>query len=424
MLLCDPLSTKKERTTYMKALVLAGGFPQIALINELKSRGITTVLADWNREPVAKKHADIFYQASTLDIAAITEIAVKERVDFLITACTDQALLTVAKVSEDLGLPCYIDYQTALNVTNKAYMKKVFDEYGISTAKHVVMGELDESMIADMQYPLIVKPVDCNSSKGVKKVENIDELKVAFADAVRFSRTDTAIIERFIDGPEISVDIYVEDGIAKVLCISNNVKIADKDKFVIFRGRCPAVETEAIRKPIEKTAQQIADAFGLKNTPMLIQFITDGEQVYVLEFSARTGGGTKFLRINRMTGFDVIKAVVDLTLGLKPHVGHIDLNNSYLVDDFIYCKPGIFDHLEGFEEMKQAGYITDYYLFKWKGAEFDSISNSGDRIAGFTVWADTLEGLKEKHNIVANSIKVIDDQGNDMMRHDLLSEVE
>lgn len=413
-----------ERIYGMKALVLAGGFPQIALIQELKSRGITTVLADWNREPVAKKYADIYYQASTLDIAAITDIAVKEKVDFLITACTDQALLTVAKVSEDLGLPCYIDYQTALNVTNKAYMKKVFEEYGISTAKHVVMAELDEVAIADMPYPLIVKPVDCNSSKGVKKVENIDELRVAFADAVRFSRTDTAIVERFIDGPEISVDVYVEDGKAKVLCISNNVKIADKEKFVIFRGRCPAVETEAVREPIERTAQQIADAFGLKNTPMLIQFITDGKDVFVLEFSARTGGGTKFLRIKKMTGFDVIGAVVDLTLGNKPHVEDFDPNASFLVDDFIYCKPGRFDHLEGFDEMIEAGYMTDYYLFKWKGAEFDRIENSGDRIAGFTVWADSLEALRTKHEKIRESIKVIDENGNDMMRHDLLESVD
>lgn len=408
----------------MKALVLAGGFPQIALIEELKSRGIFTILADWNEEPVAKKYADAYYQASTLDVEAITKIAKNEKVDFLITACTDQALLTVAKVSEDLGLPCYIDYQTALNVTNKAYMKKVFEEHGISTAKHVVMAELDEDAIADMPYPLIVKPVDCNSSKGVKKVENIDELKVAFEDAVRFSRTDTAIVERFIDGPEISVDIYVEDGKAKVLCISNNVKISDKEKFVIFRGRCPAIETDAIRKPIERAAQQIADAFGLKNTPMLIQFITDGKEVYVLEFSARTGGGTKYLRINRMTGFDVIKAVVDLTLGIKPHVGEIDFNSSYLVDDFIYCNPGVFDHLEGFEELKENGYLTDYYLFKWKGAEFKGIESSGDRIAGFTVWASTLDRLREKHRIVANNIRVIDKDGHDMMRHDLLPEVE
>ena len=32
-------------------------------------------------EPVAKKHADVFYQVSTLDIGAITEVAKKEKVD-------------------------------------------------------------------------------------------------------------------------------------------------------------------------------------------------------------------------------------------------------------------------------------------------------------------------------------------------------
>ena len=118
----------------MKALVLAGGFPQIALIEELKSRGITVVLADWNDEPVAKKFADKYYQVSTLDLEAIESVAKEEQVDFIVTVCTDQALHSVAYVSEKLGLPCYIDYETALNVTNKAYMKKVFTEHGISTA--------------------------------------------------------------------------------------------------------------------------------------------------------------------------------------------------------------------------------------------------------------------------------------------------
>ena len=102
----------------MKALVLAGGFPQIALIEELKKRNITVLLADYYPNPVAKPYADEFYQVSTLDIAAITELARTEKVDFLITACTDQALLTVAKVSEELGLPCYIDYKSAFYVTN------------------------------------------------------------------------------------------------------------------------------------------------------------------------------------------------------------------------------------------------------------------------------------------------------------------
>ena len=214
----------------MKALVLAGGFPQIELIKELKRRQITVILADYYAAPVAKPYADAFFQISTLDVAAIEALARKENVDFLITACTDQALLTVAQVSEKLGLPCYIDYQTALNVTNKAYMKEVFLSNCISTAKHVALAQLDPDVIADLQYPAIVKPVDCNSSKGVKKVYNAEELQIAFDEAVTMSRTKTAIVEEFIVGPEITVDVQVENGKAHVLSAAYSDKIADDDK--------------------------------------------------------------------------------------------------------------------------------------------------------------------------------------------------
>ena len=407
----------------MKALVLAGGFPQIALIKELKSREITVILADYFSDPIAKKYADKFYQISTLDVDAIRKLAQDEKVDFLITACTDQALLTVAKVSEDLGLPCYIDYDTALNVTNKSYMKKVFDEFDISTAKHVVMSELDINSVSKLKYPLIVKPVDCNSSKGVKKVENYDELKEAFDYAVKISRTDTAIVEEFIQGTELSADIYVEDGKVHILSVSKLDKIGDKNKFVIFRGWYNPVESEPVMEHIKETAQQIADAFNLKNTPMLIQMISDGQKVYVLEFSARTGGGVKYILIKKSTGFDVIKAVVDLTLGNKPHFKKVEPESKYLVNSFLYCKPGIYDHLEGFDEMIDEGYMSEYHLFKSKGTKFDSVENSGDRIACFTVQGNTYEELYKKHKKVARNIKVIGSNGEDIMRHDLLTDL-
>ena len=42
----------------MKILVLAGGSDQIALINELKSRGHITILVDYFENPPAKKYAE------------------------------------------------------------------------------------------------------------------------------------------------------------------------------------------------------------------------------------------------------------------------------------------------------------------------------------------------------------------------------
>ena len=407
----------------MKALVLAGGFPQIKLIQELKKRGYFVLLADFNEEPVAKKYCDKYFRESTLDVNAIKKIAQDENVDFLITACTDQALLTVAKVSEDLNLPCYIDYQTALNVTNKQYMKDVFVKNNISTAKHIIMEKFDETKIIEFSYPMIVKPVDCNSSKGVIKVFNLEELKAAFEMDIKLSRTKTAIIEEFIDGPELTVDVYVEDGKANVLSVSLSDKIKDADKFVIYRTRWPALITDELLEKIKITAQKIADSFNLKNSPMLIQMITDKKDVFVLEFSARTGGGVKYSLIQKASGFDVINAVIDLTIGNKVHFEKLSPESKYLSNVFIYCKPGIFDRLEGFDELKKDRIISDFYLFKWKGAEFDSVSNSGDRVAGFTVQADTIGKIKEKYNYALEKIKVLDVNGNDMMRHDLLEEL-
>lgn len=405
----------------MKALVLAGGFPQIALIRELKSRNIQVLLADYNAEPVAKAYADRFFQVSTLDVPAITALAREEKVDFLITACTDQALLTVAQVSETLGLPCYIDYETARNVTNKSYMKQVFNRAGIPTAKHLILEKLETGALAELRYPVIVKPVDCNSSKGVKKAMNEEELLPAFAEAVAFSRTKTAVVEEFIQGREITVDVQVENGKAHVLSEAYSDKIADKDKFVIFRTRYPVREPDAIQCQIRETAQKIADAFGLVNSMMLIQLISDGERIYVLEFSARTGGGVKYRLIRQVSGFDVIKAVVDLTLGEIPHVQPSAPAAKYISNLFLYCHPGIFDRLEGFEELKQEGVLEEYFLFKWRGARMTGTSSSGDRIAGFTILDDSLPALQKKYEIALSRIRVLDPEGKDILRHDLLT---
>ena len=404
----------------MKALVLAGGFPQIFLINALRRRDIKTILADYYEHPVAEKYADAFFQISTLDIDAVRELAVREKVDLVITVCTDQALLTMAKVSEDLNLPCYLSYDTALNVTNKKHMKKIFADNGIPTSEFITAQRLSEIQFMNHTFPLVVKPADCNSSKGVVKVNDSHELEHAFNEAVKLSRTHSVIIDSYCEGAEVSVDAWIEDGKAKILCMSRNDKIPGT--FVIFRGIYPSAESLMVKSKIHETVQKIADAFRLRNSPLLMQCITDGNNIKVLEFSARTGGGTKHIMIDRIAGFDVIDATVELALGNVPHIGEITMSDIYLADEFIYCSAGIYDRLEGFDSLRDKGIIDDYYVFKWKGAEFDgSIKNSGDMIAGFTITADSPEGLRAKHHDALKNTRVISIDGHDIMRHDLFT---
>ncbi|MBR3016906.1 MAG: ATP-grasp domain-containing protein [Clostridia bacterium] len=409
----------------MKALVLAGGVPQITLIQQLKEYGVETVLLDGSPNPVARPYPDKFFQVNIFEPEKVKEIAVREKVDFLITVCADQVLLVVAQVSEELGLPWYIDYATAKLVSNKELMKKIFVENGVPTARYTVMNELDIDRIGHLQYPLIVKPVDAYSSKGVKKVLNEKELRVAFDEAKNISRTKNVIVEEFFQGEEISVDLFVEDGKANVLLISNSDKVKDDDHFVIFRGRCPVHASEELKGEIAKVCQQIADAFDIHNAPMLVQMLTDGKRVMVVEFCARTGGAMKWLLIQHASGVDVIKGVIDLTMGVKPNIQVRPPETKYIVNDFIYCRQGVYDHLEGFDGQLQKGNITDYRVLRpvgWKPS--GSIASSTDRLCGVTFQADTLEDFNRKHREFVEQVRILDPEGNDIMRHDLLPDLD
>ena len=408
----------------MKALVVAGGMPQITLIEELKFRGIETVLVDGAPNPLARPHADKFFQINIFDIEGVKKIARDEHVDFAITVCADQVLLVVAQVAEELGLPWYIDYATAQLVSDKALMKQIFVEKGIPTSRHVVLSALDESAIAPLRYPLIVKPVDSYSSKGVKKVRTPGELRVAFGEAQAIGRSPNVIVEEFFEGEEISVDLFVEDGRAHVLCISNSDKVRDADHFAIFRGKIPVHASDALKARIATVCQQIAEAFHLENGPMLVQILTDGTDLTVLEFCARTGGAMKWLLVQRASGVDVIQGVIDLTLGLKPDIRVCPPENRYIANDFIYCRPGVFDRLDGFDEQLRLGTISDYRLLRPRGWSFSgTIASSTDRVAGFTVQADTLDEFNRKHREFVRSVRVLDTGGQDIMRHDLLPDL-
>lgn len=404
----------------MKALVLCGGMPQVALIQELKRRGITTILADMNNKVLAREYADEFANISVLDVCAVKQLAIEKKVDFLITVCADQVLQVVAEVSEALGLPCYIDHKTAVLVSQKSYMKKVFSENGIPTSKYVVMDKLDLNAVQNLKFPLIVKPVDAYSSRGVSKVNNAEELQISFEKAVGISRTKNAIVEEFVEGKELTIDVYVEEGKAHVLCISELYKTGEEGKFIINRSQHPANISDSIAMQIADTAQKIAEAFGLVNTPMLIQLISNGKEISVVEFCARTGGGVKFLMIKKFTGFDVIKAVVDLTLGEKPHVGTLNEYSKITVNEFVYCHAGVLDHLKGFEELLRDGVIDEYSRFKRDGTVFERTNDSGDRLAYFSVSADNMTELLHRHREANKKIRAISTDNRDLIRHDYI----
>ena len=68
---------------------------------------------------------------------------------------------------------------------------------------------------------------------------------------------------------------WFENGIAKVLSISQLDKIPEKDKFVIFRSKTPENMSLELKQQITETAQKIAGFFGVSVGHLLGQEQSD-----------------------------------------------------------------------------------------------------------------------------------------------------
>lgn len=401
-----------------KIMVLGGGADQIDLLLNLKKRGFYTILIDYNENPVAKPYADIHVQKSTLDQNVVLKLAEESNIDGIITTNTDQALLTVAYVANKLNLPHQFSYEQARNITNKLYMKEVMVQNGISTAPFVKIISGNED-ISRLRFPIIVKPADCNSSKGVNKVSDINSYKSFLNYAITLSRSHTAIVEEFIDGREISVDAYVTPTGVKILMTGELRKASvNSSGKVIYQNIIPADISEVIKGKINRTAQKISTAFNLSNTPLLIQAIIRNDDIYVIEFSARLGGGGKHRTINKFTGFDVLNANIDSIFGIFPEI-NISPFKGLLSRIHIYLKPGIFASIEGIDDLISEGLINEYIQNKVPGTEFKYPNASTDRLGSFLISAPDAISLENKISYIMSRIHVFDKSNKDMILREI-----
>ena len=406
-----------------KVMILAGGNDQIALIEELRrffNGNVEIILVDMSDMVRAIPFADKFLKISTMDKAAVLKAAHEEKIDYILTACGDQPLSTMAYVAAEMGLPTYLTEKDVRDLTNKCFMKQKMVKSGIPTAKHIYIDKNWNGKLPDFEYPLVVKPVDSNGSKGVKKVFASAELEKSLKEAFQYSLSGDVIIEEFKQGEELSVDVYVEGTTAKLLSITASKKIKeDKDSFTIIQSYYPA-PTDYKEERVLEICQRIADAWHLHDTPMLVQMIQKDDSYNVLEFSARMGGGSKYRLIQVLSGVDIMKVYVEMVMGEKPHVKpQKQFNNAIM--SYIYCYPGVYESVEGMAELKEKGIILDYFIYRSPGSTIEKSNTSSDRAAGFLVVGDS-QGEVEKKLADANAaLRVLNEKGEDIMRHDLLS---
>ena len=398
------------------AIVLGGTVPHISLVEKLHRRGYFVVLIDYLSNPPAKKVADEHIMASTLDKDKVLAIAKEKKTSLVISTCIDQANSVCCYVAEKLHLPHPYSYEISLLVTNKGLMKKRMNASNVPTSPFILTKSVNEVDWDCISLPCVVKPVDCNSSKGVHRADSIEMAKKFVGDALLLSQTKEAIIENYCPGSEIQVDCVAFDDTAEVVMTRSKIKKENDRDTVLnsFGSIVPAQVSSIIKLQLKQIAIDIAKGFGLRNTPFFYQAIVSDDFINVLEFAPRVGGGLSYYMIKNFVGFDAVEAVIDSFLGISIQKTFHALNGVYQTC-LLYSKKCVFDHIEGFEELKKEGFIKEYFVTKNKGEMIDGDMRSSNRIGSFIIEADSLKSLNEKIHICTNRIKVMDKNGDNMI---------
>ncbi len=402
------------------AIVLGGTNPHIELINQLKERGYFVILADYLENPPARDAADLHVRASTMDQEAVLELAKRYDAKLVISACVDQANITACYVAEQLGLTHPYSYKTALDITNKGVMKKVMSEHRIPTTKYYYLENGESLPAIDLNYPVMVKPADSCAASGVKKASNADELAQFLAEAKKVSRTGRTVVEEFFAGTEISAYCFVQDGVANVIMASERLSVIEGENQVLkcYATVTPPPVSDTAMVKLRRAATDIAHAFNLDNTPLHVQAIINGDDISIIEFAPRVGGGISYRTIRENTGFDIISATIDSYLQKRVVLSYHEITCCQCVD-IIYGIPDVFDHVTGVEELMNDGVIEGFHYHKTKGMATSNDRASSGRIGAFIVTGRTRKEVGEKVAIAMERLEAFSADGRPMIRHDL-----
>ena len=305
-----------------RLLILGGGLWQVEYVRRARQLGLETWVTDWSPSAEARDDADYFEPIDLKDRDATLALAERARIDGVLTAA-DIGVPTAAYVTSRLGLPG-ASPELAELATNKFAMRERCTELGIACPRYRLVQSVADgcAAISAESLPVIVKPVDNCSSRGVRWVDRLSSLAGALDDALAASRSGQALVEQFLSGAEGSIEAIVQNGQATVLGISDKTKSPLPDRYDL-ELRYPGAYAAPVQRELERLAQRIATGFSVRDGILHIEFIVlpDTGEVFLIEFAIR-GCGSKVVThlMPALTGVDVVEVLIRQAFGLRPLV--------------------------------------------------------------------------------------------------------
>lgn len=337
----------------MKAILfVGGGVEAVPAIARAVVMNLFTVVVDGNSECPGRVLADGFIHANTYDVQDVVEKAVNFHRDIrpingVICVAADVPV-TVATVAQTLGLPG-IPLHLAWLSANKLGLKVHLRNEGIVVPWFMPIrsGEHLKSLVNEKPTLLVIKPIDSRGARGViRLLPGVDVLQ-AYEESKSYSLIKRVLAEEWIDGPQISTESMVLDGICHTVGIADR-NYSRLDKFAPYviedGGETPTRLHPEIQDDIRATLQACVDALGLRNGTIKGDLVLNSAiDICVIELAIGRLSGGYFCThsIPLATGVDFLGCAIRLALGEK--VSSEELTKKYdrfVCQRYLFPQPG------------------------------------------------------------------------------------
>ena len=303
-----------------KIAIIGASYLQQPVVERAKEMGLRTICFAWPEGAVCKDICDVFYPISITEKDEILRICREEHIDGVCTIASDVAAPTVAYIAEQMGLAGN-SYESALRAHDKHLMREVFRDAQIPSPGFVCISKPVRGLeVRGLELPLIVKPSDRSGSLGVQKIERWEDLEPAVKEAQRVSLAGEALIEEFIEGREISVEMISCEGVHYALQITDKTT-TEAPHFVELAHHQPSSLPAEMQEKIFGITRRALDALGITSGASHSEYkITKEGRIVVMEIGGRMGGdfiGSDLVRLS--TGYDFLEGVIRVALGEIVH---------------------------------------------------------------------------------------------------------
>lgn len=299
-----------------KLMIMGAGIYQVPLIKAAKAMGLYTIAVSIPGNYPGFAYADKVYYENTVDYEKVLEIAREEKIDGILTAGTDVAVITIGKVCDELHLTG-LSFEAARNASNKLMMKEKYEAAGVRTARfrQIRLDETNlEEKLQELRFPLIFKAVDTSGSRGIMRVDSADEFEAARENVAKYTRLDYYIVEEFIEGEEFGAQAFIRNHEVQFI-LPHGDYVFHGDTGVPVGHFAPYDLGDAIVADTKRQLSRAAEAMGLDNCAINADFILSDGKVYVLELGGRSGATCLAELVSIYYGFDYYEKMIRVALG-------------------------------------------------------------------------------------------------------------